>query len=458
MGAAAWYTGVNCMRSGFLFLLLLCVFTLYSFSPAHAQTTNVQERAALQAQLDQIESDIANNQGTLTDLQKQRTTLERDISILDNKIKTAQLQIKQTDLTLKKIGGDISGKQAAIKQVDSKMVAGQKSLAQILRQTRQIDDIPMATLLLSSGSISDIFQEIDNFETLQKALSDSFTQMEVLRSDLAARKQALEEKHVEAQQVRTAQVIAKQAVQNDEKEKQTILTQTKGQEKTYQQIIADKQKQAAAIRAALFGLRDSAAIPFGTAYQYAKEASVKTGVRAALTLAVLRQETNLGENVGQCLLTNSPNKGDGKGKNTNRIIAKVMKPDRDVDPFLAITDELGINPYSQVVSCPQSVGYGGAMGPAQFIPSTWMLYKNRLANITGQNPPDPWSARTAIFATALLMADNGADGGTPAAERKAALKYFAGSNWSKPANAIYGTRVMEYAETYQADINILDGR
>ena len=361
-------------------------------------------------------------------------------------------------MTLKKIGTDISGKQTAIKQVDGKVVAGQESLAQILRQTRQIDDISMATLLLSSGSISDVFREIDNFETLQKALGDSFTQMAILRSDLAARKQALEEKQVEAQQVRTAQVIAKQAVQNDEKEKQSILTQTKGQEKTYQQIIADKQKQAASIRAALFGLRDSAAIPFGTAYQYAKEASAKTGVRAALTLAVLRQETNLGENVGQCLLTNSPNKGDGKGKNTGRAFAKVMKPDRDVDPFLAITAELGINPFSQVVSCPQSVGYGGAMGPAQFIPSTWMLYKNRLANVTGQNPPDPWSARTAIFATALLMADNGADGGTAAEERKAALKYFAGSNWSKPANAIYGTRVMEYAASYQADINILDGR
>ena len=219
------------MQSRFFIAAFVGILILSPFSPAHAQVADAQQRAALQAQLDQIESDIANNQGTLTDLQKQRTTLERDIAILDNKIKTAQLQIKQTDLTLKKIGGDISGKQAAIKQVDSKMVAGQKSLAQILRQTRQIDDIPMATLLLSSGSISDIFQEIDNFETLQKALSDSFTQMEVLRSDLAARKQALEEKHVEAQQVRTAQVIAKQAVQNDEKEKQTILTQTKGRRK-----------------------------------------------------------------------------------------------------------------------------------------------------------------------------------------------------------------------------------
>ena len=68
-----------------------------------AQVTNVEQRAALQAQLDQIERDIASNRGTLSVLKEQRTSLERDISILDTKIKNAQLQIKQTDLTIKKL-------------------------------------------------------------------------------------------------------------------------------------------------------------------------------------------------------------------------------------------------------------------------------------------------------------------------------------------------------------------
>src|SRR3989344_2672842 len=398
--------------------------------------TSAQERAALQAQLDQIEKDIANNQGTLSDLQRERTTLERDISILDNKIKTAQLQIKKSDVALSQLKSNISEKQSGILEVDAKVAREQNSLAQLLRRTREIDDLSLAQL----------------------ALGQSFTEMAVLRAELGDRKAALEDKEDEAQKVRTVQVLQKQVVLNDEKQKQSILSATKGQEKTYQQIIADKQKQAAAIRAALFVLRDSAAIPFGTAYGYAKEASAKTGVRPALTLAVLRQETNLGENVGQCLLTNAPNKGDGKGKNTGRAFSKVMKPDRDVDPFIEITAELGINAFLQVVSCPQSTGYGGAMGPAQFIPSTWMLYKGRLASITGQSPPDPWSARTAIFATALLMEDNGANGGTRVAERTAALKYFAGGNWSNPRYASYGDGVMNYAEEYQADIDILEGK
>ncbi|MEK7156379.1 MAG: hypothetical protein AAB790_01065 [Patescibacteria group bacterium] len=440
-----------------LFVVLLCTASVLVPLEARA-ATSVEERAALQAQLDQIEKDIANNQGTLSTLQAQRTTLERDIKILDNKIRIAQLNIKQSDVKLTQLKGNIVEKQKSIVQVDAKVARSEASLAQLLRRTREIDDISLTQLALGE-SLEQFFQDIDDFQSIQKSLGESFIEMASLREELSGHKAALEEKEDETQKVRQVQVLAKKAVQEDEKKKQSILTATKGQEKTYQQIIAEKKKQAAAIRAALFGLRDSGAIPFGTAYQFAKEAEKQTGVRAAVTLGVLRQETNLGENVGQCLLTNSPDKGDGKGKNTGRAFNQVMKGTRDVDPFMAITSELGLDPFSQVVSCPQSSGYGGAMGPAQFIPSTWMLYKDRLASITGQSPPDPWSARTAIFATALLMADNGADAGTRASERLAALRYFAGwANAGKSAYAFYGNGVMGYADEYQADIDILEGK
>lgn len=445
-------------RGAIFFVAVLLLWGAFALPHQASAQTSVEQRAALQAQLDQIEKDIANNQGTLGTLQAQRTTLERDIKILDTKIKNAQLQIKQSDITLTQLKGNITEKQKSIVQVDAKVARSEASLAQLLRRTREIDDISLTQLALGE-SLEQFFQDIDDFQSIQKALGQSFTEMAALREDLSGHKAALEEKEDDAKKVRQVQVLAKQAVLEDEKKKKSILTATKGQEKTYQQLIAEKKKQAAAIRAALFGLRDSGAIPFGTAYQYAKEASEETGVRPALILAVLRQETNLGENVGQCLLTNSPNKGDGKGKNTGRAFNQVMKGSRDVDPFMAITAELGLDPFAQVVSCPQSSGYGGAMGPAQFIPSTWMLYKDRLARITGQYPPDPWSARTAVFATALLMADNGANAGTRAAERLAALRYFAGwANASKSAYAFYGNGVMSYADEYQADIDILEGK
>ena len=438
-------------------LVALTVSAIFLSAPHAFAATSAEERAALQAQLDQIERDIANNKGTLSELQKQRTSLERDIAILDNKIKIAQQQIRQTDLTLRQIQEDITDKQQAMRLVDAKVAKGQDSLAQILRRTREVDDLSIATLALASGSISDVFEQIDSYEAIQKALGQSFDEMARYKAELSDRKVALEEKEDEAQKVRTAQVIARQAIEEDEKEKQGILSQTKGQEKTYQQIIAEKQKQAAEIRAALFGLRDTGAIPFGRAYDYAKEAGQGTGVPAALILAILTQETNLGENQGSCYVTDLST-GNGVGKNTGRAFSKVMAAPRDTTPFQTITDALGRDWSNTPVSCPQSVGYGGAMGPSQFIPSTWMLYKNRLMNLTGESFPDPWNARTAIFATALLMQDNGADGGTRESWRRAALRYFAGGNWAKPANAPYGDRVLSHMDKIQGEIDILEGR
>lgn len=432
--------------------VVLCIALFAPPFITAAQDMSAEQRAALQAQLDQIEKDIANNKGSLTVLQRQRTTLERDIQILDNKIRTAQLQIKQTDLAIKRLGTDISVKLTAIQQVDAKVEKGEASLAQLLRRTREIDDVALVEMALSK-SASDFFEDIDSFEQYQAALAVAFEELAATRNELADRKNELEEKKLETQQVRTAQVVAKEQVQKDEKEKKTILTVTKGQEKTYQQIIAEKQKQADAIRAALFGLRDSGPIPFGTAYEYAKEASAATGVTPALILAILTQESNLGVNVGSCFVT-SLETGAGVGKNTGRTFTNVMKSPRDTEPFKVITEALGKDWSNTAVSCPQSVGYGGAMGPSQFIPSTWMLYKPRLSSLTGQSMPNPWEARTAIFATALYMQDLGAANGSTAAHRTAACKYFSGRACTG-STGVYADGVLRHMERIQSEIDII---
>ena len=90
--------------------------------------------------------------------------------------------------------------------------------------------------------------------------------------------------------------------------------------------------------------------------EYAKLAEDLTGVRSAFLLGLIKQETNIGKNVGTASWKVS------------------MKSSRDAPIFFEITRLLGINPNEIKVSARQSGGWGGAMGPAQFIPSTWALY------------------------------------------------------------------------------------
>ncbi len=434
------------------------LFPAALFAQAVGEAEVAARRAELERNLAAIEAEIAEQQTLLEAKQRERVSLERDVAILTAKIEQAKLSIRARDLVIQRIAGEIRDKERTIGGLDEKLLREKQSLAQLIRKTNEIDGFTLAEIILGNENLSTLFEDLDRFDSIKAALRDSFVEIADTKAMTEAARDLLEEKQAEELELRRLQELQKRKIEEQEAERRRILAATRGVEEAYQRLILSKEKTAGEIRAELFALRGTAAIPFGEALAHANAAAEKTGVRAAFLLGVIAEESNLGENVGQCILTNEPHKGDGKGINTGRYFRGVMKPDRDVDPFLRIAARLGINPYGQVVSCPPSYGYGGAMGPAQFIPSTWVLYEERIAKATGQVPPNPWDPRTAFMAAAILLADNGAARGTPAAERLAALRYFAGwQNASRPAYAFYGEEVMELAAKYQRQIDILAG-
>ncbi len=90
------------------------------------------------------------------------------------------------------------------------------------------------------------------------------------------------------------------------------------------------------------------------------------------------------------------------------------------------------------------------MGAAQFIPSTWVMFEDRITSGLGTDAADPWVARDAFMAAGLYLTDLGAKSGSYSAERDAACRYFSGSKCSKSSwAATYGSQVMAKAATIQ---------
>jgi peptidoglycan hydrolase CwlO-like protein len=452
----------------FIVLLLACaVFPLMSLAQS---STDVETRKAqLEQQLAEIEREMAKQQAVLDQKTGERKTLESAVAILNAEISKAKLSIRARQIKIDQLTGQIGKRQNTIVSLDERLRKEKESLGELIRKSYELSNYSAADFMLSGEDLSDALQDLDTFAAIKEELADSFDFITTTKGATIAEKEVLEVRREDESELKRLQEEEKKKIEAKEREKAQLLKTTKGQESEYQKILNTTKKTAAQIRAELFALRDTKAISFGAALEYANFASSKTGVRPALLLGVLKQETDLGKNLGTGTWT------------------KDMHPTRDVPIFPYITANLGLKPDDMPVSKKPSYGWGGAMGPGQFIPSTWACYggyintstgkcgknpdgsyagpweydasKDRVRKLLGKNSPsNPWEPRDAFMATAMLMMDNGAAAGTRAAERLAALRYFAGwTNASNPAYAFYGDGVLGHADYFQQQIDILKG-
>ena len=433
--------------------LVVLAFVLAAPAAMLAQELSASERAELERQLAQLEREMVQTQRTIDGLAAEGASLERDIAILDAEIRRAQLQVRTTEAEIRALSAGIVVHTRTIGSLSEKLVREQDSLAQIVRRTDAFDDYSLVEALLSGADISDFFADLDAYATIKQAMKSSFEELRATRLATEKERTGLEGQRTDQEILRTALVAAQREVEAKEEEKQVLLAETRGEESMYRSLKSAQEQTAAQIRARLFPLRDTQGIQFADAVRYAQEASRITGVRPALILAILSQESDLGKNVGQCLITDLST-GDGKGKNTGTPFPGTMKVPRDTVPFERLMAAAGRDWRTTPISCPLPGGYGGAMGPTQFIPSTWEMYEGRIKSSLGVAAADPWNPSHAITATGLYLADVGAGGGTYLAEHTAAARYYAGGNWATSGQG-YGNSVMSKAAAFQKDIDFL---
>jgi peptidoglycan hydrolase CwlO-like protein len=394
--------------------------------------------------------------------EQEKNTLKNQIYILNNRIKQLDYQIYQNNLMIKDLGLQIGDTEDSIKKTSLKIEESKEQLSKILKEIYEQDQRSMIEILLGEEKLSDFFDNLVALESLNTKNGELLKSIKNLKKYLEEQRQSLDGEKQELESIVKIQTLQKQESAQAKQEKDYFLKLTEAE---YQKYVKEKQEveaTATEIRSRIFELIGVPEAPtFGEAYEMAKQVEAITGVRPAFLLAILTQESNIGKNVGQCYLKN-PTTGDGIVIYNGKVISRVMSPSRDVPHFLKITEELGRDPYNTPVSCPMSYGWGGAMGPAQFIPATWIGYRDRLKEIAGR-PVDPWNIKDAFLASAVYLSDYGAAKKTYNDEFNAALSYFAGPGWFNSSyrdiyKRDYGYPVMNLAGRYEAEIKVLEGR
>jgi len=179
-------------------------------------------------------------------------------------------------------------------------------------------------------------------------------------------------------------------------------------------------------------------------------ASKKTGVRKDFLMGMLVVESDLGRNTGACSykeVEEGAEKAYQNGQLSYRAYQTFLER-RETIKNLA--GSIGRD-YEQVrVSCNPTryAGTGGAMGIPQFMPDTWMLFKDKIGEIVEKENPDPWEIKDGVVAMALLLADTpGVTRHNYYAERNAAKMYLSGTtSWQYDW---YANQIIYWAANYR---------
>lgn len=423
--------------------VLVFLFGHYSFmqiNQANGQALQTEEvKSQLRSRIAEIEAEIEVYRSKIKNVQGSERTLQGQISVFENQIYKIQLEIEGLSLNIKDITAQLTTKEAQIEALEKSINREIDFLALNLRLMYQTtDSTPMLEVLLSGKELSDVLVVLNAYEDVQRGVVESLDQVKELKIELEDDREVLAVEQKELAQLRYAQEIQNRTLHKKRQDKAVVLTQVTGEKNVLIDVVETNKGELQKIRDQLYSLEGvGVALRFEDAYNHAKVAEELTGIRPAFLLALIKTESRWGGNVGT---------GNWR---------EDMHP-RDHDAFLQITERLGLDPDTVKVSKKPSYGWGGAMGPAQFLPATWLSYEKRVEALIGHTP-DPWNIRDAFVASATKLTQAGAAARTEDAEWKSAQVYFAGSRWNKPAYYFYGDGIIELAREYQGQIDLITG-
>ena len=432
----------------------LIFFASYSYD-AYAQCSTQEE---CRAELEKREEEIKALENNIKEEDKTQQSISTEIKKLDGEIQETATEIKKKDTLINNIRNDIVRKENSLKSLNERLVREKQSLERILRKRHELGDATVLEVILSSRDISEFYEDAPRFSSVQASLSDSFEIIDNLKVNIYNEKSSLEKKKDEEDDVKYSLVLEKNKIEVQKSDRDQALSISQTREAGLAELKAQREKEVQEIRAKLISFQGagigSRSISFGEAYDYAKFAASKTGVRPAFIMAIMQQETGFGRNVGGCYLKNGETGAGGYIQSGNPSVRSMVPG--NFENFKKITASLGRDWQTTPISCVamingQPYGYGGAMGYTQFIPNTWMSVESRVRSFLGKPVANPWDPQDAVMATAVFVQDLGAAAQTYSSEYNAACRYYGSCSVYA-----YGTNVMAKAATIQVEIDKLE--
>lgn len=232
-------------------MALACLFVLYGrftgVPQAHATLLDdiKAEIQRKEEEIRQLEVNKKQFEGTIAEKQKAQRTLKNEIARLVAEVERLSVQQRITTAEIHKTELTIQSLQSQITQTQGNIETQRTRMSVLLRTMRERADEhkTLLSVILQDASLSIFLSQLAYAESLQDKLLNETKALKQNKIELENEESTLSGKKDELQELR-GRLLAEQTAKNSQqKQKSTILTVTKNEEKKFKEFLSEAEKK-----------------------------------------------------------------------------------------------------------------------------------------------------------------------------------------------------------------------
>ncbi len=192
-----------------------------------------------------LQQKISDYQSKLTELRGQEKTLNSQIGIMDNQIKLTEVRIDATEAQIGELEKDIDIAKNKVNDLQTNIDKSTKALIGRIAAVYQVGSMKPWEIFLAANNIADVFKRLTYLRIVQIADKQKVYAAEQAKNDYTNQKSIYEEKQAEAEALSKKLEDYTDQLDQEKSAKQTLLTQTQGNEANYQKLLSQAQAQLA---------------------------------------------------------------------------------------------------------------------------------------------------------------------------------------------------------------------
>lgn len=241
------------VKSGILILVFLAAFFASAVSTSAATADDLKQQIDQKNQeIQKLEEEIKQYQGSITSAQSTAKTLKEAIDRLNSEIKQLGAQINLTNNKVSKKELEIKELELNIGDTSASLEEHQALIKNILFNLNQAENDTALEVFFKYDNVSSFFNELQNIDSLNGKLRQNYADLVELKSRLEGQKSDAEAAKKDLKNLQQNLVDQKYIEQKSKTEKSSLLASTKSQESLYKKLYADRVAKKEALEKEVF--------------------------------------------------------------------------------------------------------------------------------------------------------------------------------------------------------------